>query len=269
MILMVHCPPQPPQCNTHSCTPGLQTNNRTLASSYTWCLCMPSNSSDVNVFSAALQLHRLVAEATNHNSWQQQPASAGPASTHSIAGSRQTSTADTLRSTGSRPSSRLNTQRRLTQLLQPSSLNNVQPGLPSNSYTTQWTTAALSPGTGGATIPTDFLGISHEWTNIEELNHGGSYLQLLKDLTAYGSGPLVLRVGGGSTDLQRDVPPESTWQQLEQLHQATGEKLSAAAGRTVLGPVAWLQKAGASSLGFPTCGVPRARSCAMLTFPGH
>lgn len=74
----------------------------------------------------------------------------------------------------------------------------------------------------GASIPSSFLGISHEWTNVEELNHGGSYLQLLKDLTAYGSGPLVVRVGGGSTDKQAEVPPESTFKALRELHNVTG-----------------------------------------------
>lgn len=54
------------------------------------------------------------------------------------------------------------------------------------------------------------------------MNHGGSYLQLLKDLTAYGSGPLVVRVGGGSTDKQADVPPESTFKALRELHNVTG-----------------------------------------------
>lgn len=92
-----------------------------------------------------------------------------------------------------------------------------------SSSTTQWATAALDPQSLGRSIPSSFLGISHEWTNVEELNHGGSYLQLLQDLTAYGSGPLVLRVGGGSTDMLTDMLPNSTWRALQELHSITSE----------------------------------------------
>lgn len=91
-----------------------------------------------------------------------------------------------------------------------------------SSSTTQWATVLRDPQSVGSAIPKSFLGISHEWTNVEELNHGGSYLQLLQDLTAYGSGPLVLRVGGGSTDLLAGIPPASTWKALEELHNRTG-----------------------------------------------
>lgn len=90
--------------------------------------------------------------------------------------------------------------------------------------TTAWATVAVDPSTTGASIPSSFLGISHEWTNVEELNHGGTYLQLLQDLTAYGSGPLILRVGGGSTDKRTEVLPQSTWVALKELHEATGER---------------------------------------------
>lgn len=116
------------------------------------------------------------------------------------------------------------------RLLQPITTDavNVRPGLLTDTYTTAWATVALEPQqTVGSSIPSSFLGISHEWTNVEELNQGGTYLQLLKDLTAYGSGPLVVRVGGGSTDLLTHVPPESTWRSLKQLHDATGEHMFA------------------------------------------
>lgn len=99
---------------------------------------------------------------------------------------------------------------------------NVIPGQLTGSYTTQWATVALDPAPVGSSIPSSFLGISHEWTNVEELNQGGSYLQLLKDLTAYGSGPLVVRIGGGSTDMSTGIPPKSTWVALRELHEATG-----------------------------------------------
>lgn len=112
-------------------------------------------------------------------------------------------------------------RRRLQQPISPDAVN-VVPTLFTSESTSQWATVALDPSVAGINIPSSFLGISHEWTNVEELNHGGSYLQLLKDLTAYGSGPLVVRVGGGSTDKLADVPPESTFKALRELHEATG-----------------------------------------------
>jgi len=112
-------------------------------------------------------------------------------------------------------------RRHLLQPIAPNSVN-VRPGMLTSSSTTQWATVMLDPQSVGSAIPKSFLGISHEWTNVEELNHGGSYLQLLQDLTAYGSGPLILRVGGGSTDLLAGIPPASTWKALEELHDSTG-----------------------------------------------
>jgi len=68
-----------------------------------------------------------------------------------------------------------------------------------------------------------FLGISHEWVDVSELVDPEA-IQLLKDLAAYGTGPLVLRVGGGSTDLQKQVPDGSVWDTLRQLNQEIGMK---------------------------------------------
>jgi hypothetical protein len=50
-------------------------------------------------------------------------------------------------------------------------------------------------------------------------------LQLIQDLTAYGGGPLVVRIGGGSTDQQTAPAPASTWKELRQLQYKTGEQL--------------------------------------------
>ncbi|KIY98881.1 hypothetical protein MNEG_9078 [Monoraphidium neglectum] len=70
-------------------------------------------------------------------------------------------------------------------------------------------------------VPGSFLGISHEWVAAEELADPDT-LQLLKDLAAYGTGALVMRIGGGSTDLQRTVPGPRVWAALRKLHQETG-----------------------------------------------
>lgn len=118
-----------------------------------------------------------------------------------------------------------NHRRRLLQPVQPNSLS-VRPGQCSECKTGIWITSSLDPEKDSFSIPNTFLGISHEWTNLEEFyTKGGTYLQLIKDLTAYGGGPLVLRVGGGSTDKQTALPSQDTWKGLKQLQYATGEYL--------------------------------------------
>src|ERR1700722_19349706 len=58
----------------------------------------------------------------------------------------------------------------------------------------------------GATIPGNFMGLSHEWANsMAILGYSKSgpnliYQQLLKNLTSFGSDPIELRIGGNSTD---------------------------------------------------------------------
>jgi hypothetical protein len=98
---------------------------------------------------------------------------------------------------------------------------NVRPGL--RARPASWATASITPSVRGFGIPKTFLGISHEWTNVEELNQAGTYLQLIQDLVAYGGGPLVVRIGGGSTDRQTAPAPASTWNELRQLQYKTGE----------------------------------------------
>lgn len=71
-------------------------------------------------------------------------------------------------------------------------------------------------------IPQSFLGLSHEWTHVEELNNIPGYKDILNMLTAHGSGPMVIRVGGGSTDKQTQVAPQYVYEALRQVHQDTG-----------------------------------------------
>ncbi|KAI8464316.1 MAG: glycoside hydrolase superfamily [Monoraphidium minutum] len=73
----------------------------------------------------------------------------------------------------------------------------------------------------GKDVPPDFLGISHEWTGVEELADP-EFLQLFQDLAAYGTGPLVLRVGGGSTDQQLEVPAAHVWEALRAVNRKIG-----------------------------------------------
>src|ERR1700744_4234488 len=60
--------------------------------------------------------------------------------------------------------------------------------------------------TPGRPIPATFLGLSHEWGVGQDLAGSSAtgvnrfYRQLLQNLTAYGSGPIIIRVGGNSTD---------------------------------------------------------------------
>lgn len=112
--------------------------------------------------------------------------------------------------------------RRLLQPVKPNAVN-VRPGQRSDSKTAVWVQAVADPRRDTFHIPSSFLGISHEWTNLDEFyTERGSYLRLIKDLTAYGGGPLVLRVGGGSTDKQSALPLQATWQGLKALQESTG-----------------------------------------------
>lgn len=78
----------------------------------------------------------------------------------------------------------------------------------------------------GLMIPDSFLGVSHEWLAVEELVNRREYLQVLKDLSNYGAGPQILRIGGGSTDLQRFVPNATVWKALTTLHKEAGKQYS-------------------------------------------
>jgi hypothetical protein len=68
--------------------------------------------------------------------------------------------------------------------------------------------------TPGRTVPATFMGLSHEWGSAQtimgdsETGVNTIYRQLLKNLMEYGSGPIILRIGGGSTDTSGE--PTST-----------------------------------------------------------
>lgn len=71
-------------------------------------------------------------------------------------------------------------------------------------------------------IPQSFMGFSHEWPNVEEMYDIPQYVDVIKLLQSYGSGPLSLRIGGGSTDLLKTVPGPAVWSALSKLHKDTG-----------------------------------------------
>lgn len=71
-------------------------------------------------------------------------------------------------------------------------------------------------------IAQSFMGLSHEWPYIEEMSDIPQYVDIIKLLQSYGSGPLSLRIGGGSTDMQKTVPGPAVWDALSKLHKATG-----------------------------------------------
>eukprot|EP00775_Hariotina_reticulata_P005367 gene5367-5602_t len=66
------------------------------------------------------------------------------------------------------------------------------------------------------------MGFSHEWPYVEELHTIPQYTSIIKMLQSYGSGPLVLRIGGGSTDKLTTVPGQDVWHALSELHKDVG-----------------------------------------------
>jgi hypothetical protein len=67
--------------------------------------------------------------------------------------------------------------------------------------------------TPGGNIPANFLGLSHEWYDAQSILGDSQvgintiYRQLLTNLSAYGSGPIELRIGGNSTDSSTEPVP--------------------------------------------------------------
>ena len=70
-------------------------------------------------------------------------------------------------------------------------------------------------GTPVVTIPTDFLGVSHEWNDAQTMMGSVSlgtnplYRSLLSPLAQNMGGSLVVRVGGGSTDKSGSMSPQT------------------------------------------------------------
>ncbi len=92
--------------------------------------------------------------------------------------------------------------------------------------------ANVSVGTTpGRAIPANFMGLSMEWgaaqTMIGDSTVGVDYIvrQLLKNLTAYGSNPINLRIGGCSTD-KTGEPTSTTVQPFAELATALGTHFS-------------------------------------------
>jgi len=83
----------------------------------------------------------------------------------------------------------------------------------------------------GAVIPTGFLGLSHEWGTAQAMMGDSTkgvntiYRQLIENLSAYGSGPLLLRIGGNSSD-QTPEPNSTTAQPFAELATALGTHFS-------------------------------------------
>jgi hypothetical protein len=74
--------------------------------------------------------------------------------------------------------------------------------------------AIITPSKDGLQIPPGFIGLSHEWGTAqsmmgtpEALNQ--SYLQLLRNITAFGNGPFILRIGGNSADKTGEATPQT------------------------------------------------------------
>jgi hypothetical protein len=90
--------------------------------------------------------------------------------------------------------------------------------------------AAVDAGAPGIQVPASFIGFSHEWGGQDELmgqpgRTNPIYRQLLKNLTAYGAGPIVIRIGGNSTD-SSGAPTTTTVAPMAQLATDIGAKFT-------------------------------------------
>jgi hypothetical protein len=90
--------------------------------------------------------------------------------------------------------------------------------------------ATVDPTQPGTQIQPSFLGFSHEWTSPPVLmglpgNTNPIYRQLVKNLTAYGGGPLLIRIGGNSTD-KTVAPTTGVVAPMAQLYTDLGSKFT-------------------------------------------
>jgi hypothetical protein len=82
--------------------------------------------------------------------------------------------------------------------------------------------AVIDPTQAGNAVPSGYIGFSHEWGQAQLLMGDPAigtnpiYRQLLDNLTAYGGGPISIRVGGNSTDTTA-LPDASTVRPFAQL----------------------------------------------------
>ena len=87
----------------------------------------------------------------------------------------------------------------------------------------------INPRQPSLAIPATFLGFSHEWGGAQIFMGSPStgtnpiYRQLVKNLFAYGAGPLIVRVGGGSTDTSA-APTAGEVDAFAQLYHDVGAK---------------------------------------------
>jgi hypothetical protein len=90
--------------------------------------------------------------------------------------------------------------------------------------------ATLNTASPGSQIQPSFTGFSHEWTSPVELmgvpgNTNPIYRQLVKNLTAFGGGPLLVRIGGNSTD-KTTAPTTGIVAPMAQLYTDIGAKFT-------------------------------------------
>jgi len=92
--------------------------------------------------------------------------------------------------------------------------------------------ASVSVGSAlGLPISPTFMGLSHEWGTAQTMIGDSTvgvdsiYRQLVQNLTAYGSGPINIRIGGDSTD-QSGAPTSTTAQPFAELARALNVRFS-------------------------------------------
>jgi hypothetical protein len=90
-------------------------------------------------------------------------------------------------------------------------------------------TASINDTLPGQAASTSFLGLSHEWETARAIMGTSpaptnpSYVQLIKNLDAFGNGPFVIRIGGTSTDTS-GAPPSGAVDPFAAVHAATGAR---------------------------------------------
>ena len=96
---------------------------------------------------------------------------------------------------------------------------------PSNAQTES--SVSLDASKPGEAIPVDYMGLSREWRHFPFVNDGKpdkvhpTYLQFIRNLSAFEGQKLSFRIGGATADQSRGVPDEGRWEQLKEVYEVS------------------------------------------------
>jgi hypothetical protein len=100
-------------------------------------------------------------------------------------------------------------------------------------------------------VPPSFMGLSWEWTNLTDCLTQPRLPEMLNYLTSFGGGPLLIRIGGSSTDDWTYTQRAEVYQAMTAIHQATGARFLLGVNLAAANPSLSLQQMQAAQAQMP------------------